>query len=55
MRYLVTFGEVGNYFDIIGTGSMRVVASRVAILYGCSQSFENAIWTSTFYRESIRF
>jgi hypothetical protein len=31
MRQLVTFGELSNDVDITGTGSMRVVAIRVAI------------------------
>jgi hypothetical protein len=51
MRQLVTFGELSNDVDTTGTGSMRVVASRVAICYGCPASFQNAIWTSTSYRE----
>jgi hypothetical protein len=38
MRQLVTFGELSNV-DTRGTGSMRVVASRVAIPYGCPASF----------------
>jgi hypothetical protein len=38
MRQLVTFGEQSNDFDITGRGSMRVVASRVAISYGCPAS-----------------
>jgi hypothetical protein len=39
MRYLVTFSELSNDIDITGTGSMRAVASRVAISYGCPASF----------------
>jgi hypothetical protein len=31
MRQLVTFGELSNDVDTTGTGSMRAVASRVAI------------------------
>jgi hypothetical protein len=34
MRQLVTFGELSNDVDTTGTGSMRVVASKVAIYYG---------------------
>jgi hypothetical protein len=39
MRQLVTFCEIGNSVDTTGTGSMRLVASRVAISYGCPASF----------------
>jgi hypothetical protein len=39
MRQLVTFGELSNYVDTTGTGSMRVVAISVAIPYGCPPSF----------------
>jgi hypothetical protein len=39
MCQLVTFGELSNDVDTTGTGSMRVVASRVAISYGCPASF----------------
>jgi hypothetical protein len=31
MRQLVTFGELNNSVDTTGTGSLRVVASRVAV------------------------
>jgi hypothetical protein len=34
MRELVTFGKLSNNVDTTGTGSLRVVASRVAIPYG---------------------
>jgi hypothetical protein len=46
-----TFGELSNDIDSTGTGSMRVVASRAAISYGCPASFWNAIWMSTSYTE----
>jgi hypothetical protein len=39
MRQLVTFGEVSNDVDTTGAGSMRVVASRVAVSYGYPASF----------------
>jgi hypothetical protein len=39
LRQLVTFGELSNDVDITGTGSVRVVASRAAISYGCPVSF----------------
>jgi hypothetical protein len=39
MRQFVTFGEINNDIDTTGTGSMRVVDSRVAIPYGCPASF----------------
>jgi hypothetical protein len=39
MRQLVTFGELSNDVDTTGTGSIRVVASRVAITYGYPASF----------------
>jgi hypothetical protein len=39
MRQLVTFGELSNDVDTTGTGSVRVVASSVAISYGCPGSF----------------
>jgi hypothetical protein len=39
MRQLLTFGKVSNNVDTAGTGSMRAVASRVAISYGCPASF----------------
>jgi hypothetical protein len=55
MRQLVTFGELSNFVVTIGTGSMRVVASRLAITYGCSASFVNAIWTSTSYTKKHWF
>jgi hypothetical protein len=35
MRQLVTYGEFSNDVDTTGTGSMRAVANRVAISYGC--------------------
>jgi hypothetical protein len=44
MRQLVTFGELSNDVDTTGTGSVRVVASRVAVSYGCPASFWNAMW-----------
>jgi hypothetical protein len=39
VRQLVTFGELSNDVDTIGTGSMRVVVSRVPITCGCPVSF----------------
>jgi hypothetical protein len=39
MHHLVTFGELSNDVDTTGTGSMHVVASRVAISYGSIASF----------------
>jgi hypothetical protein len=39
MRQLMTFGELSNDVDSAGTSSMCVVASRVAISYGCPASF----------------
>jgi hypothetical protein len=39
MRQLVTFGELSNDVDTAGTGSMRVVAGRVATSYGCPALF----------------
>jgi hypothetical protein len=39
IRQLVTLGELSNDFDTTGTGSMRAVASRVAISYGCPALF----------------
>jgi hypothetical protein len=39
MRQLVTFGELSNNVDTTGTSSMRVVASRGEISYGCPASF----------------
>jgi hypothetical protein len=39
MHQLMTFGELSNDVDITGTGLMRVVASRVAVSYGCPASF----------------
>jgi hypothetical protein len=39
MRQLVTFGELSNVVDTTGTGSARVMASRIAISYGCPASF----------------
>jgi hypothetical protein len=39
MRQLVTFGELSNDVDTTGTGSMRVVARRVVISYGCPAEF----------------
>jgi hypothetical protein len=48
MRQLVTFGELSNDVETVettGTGSMRVVASRVAISYLCPASFWKVIWT----------
>jgi hypothetical protein len=42
MSQLVTFGQLsnnGNDIDTRGTGSMRAVASRLAISYGCPKSF----------------
>jgi hypothetical protein len=51
MRQLVTFGELSNDVDTTGTGSMHVVASRVAVSYGCPVSFQNTIWMSTSYTE----
>jgi hypothetical protein len=51
MRQPVTFGELSNDGDTTGTGSVRVVVSRVAVTYGCPASFYNAIWTSTSYAE----
>jgi hypothetical protein len=38
MRQLVTCGELSNDVDTTGTGWMCVVASRVAISYGCPAS-----------------
>jgi hypothetical protein len=39
MRQMVTYGELSNDVDTAGTGSVLVVASRVAISYGCPASF----------------
>jgi hypothetical protein len=39
MRQLVTFGELSNDVNTTGTGSVHVVASRVAICYSCPVSF----------------
>jgi hypothetical protein len=39
MRQLVTIGELSNDVETIGTGSMRVVANRISIPYGCAASF----------------
>jgi hypothetical protein len=36
---LMTFGDLSNNVDSTGTGSMRVVASKVAITYGSPVSF----------------
>jgi hypothetical protein len=44
MCQLVTFGKVSNDVATTGTGSMHVVASRVAIPYGYPGLFQNAIW-----------
>jgi hypothetical protein len=51
MRQLVTLGELSSDVDTTGTGSMRVVVSRVAISYGCPASFWNAVLTSASYTE----
>jgi hypothetical protein len=37
MRQMVTFSELSNDVDTTETGSMRVVASRVAVSYGWTQ------------------
>jgi hypothetical protein len=56
MRKLVTFGELGNHVDTKGTGSMRVVYSRVAISYGCPASFlEHNMNFNLLHGKSIRF
>jgi hypothetical protein len=39
MCQLVTFGELSNDVDTTGTGSVRVVASKVAISYGFHRHF----------------
>jgi hypothetical protein len=39
MRQLVTFSKLSNDVNATGAGSMRVVASRVAISYSCPASF----------------
>jgi hypothetical protein len=39
MRQLVIFSELSNNVDTTGTGSVRVVASTVAISFGCPASF----------------
>jgi hypothetical protein len=39
MRQLVTFGKLSNDVHTTGTGSVRVVASRVAVSYSCPASF----------------
>jgi hypothetical protein len=39
MFQLVTFGDLSNDIDSTGTGSMHVVASRVAISSNCPASF----------------
>jgi hypothetical protein len=39
IRQVVTFGELSNDVCTTGTGSMCVVASRIAISYGCPASF----------------
>jgi hypothetical protein len=49
MCQLMTFGELGNIADTTGTGSVRVVASRVEICYGCPASFYNAMWMAASY------
>jgi hypothetical protein len=51
MHLPVIFGELSNDVDTTGMGSMLVVASRVAISYGCPASFQNTIWMSTSYME----
>jgi hypothetical protein len=38
MRQLMTFDELNNDICTTGTGSVRVVVSRVAISYGCPES-----------------
>jgi hypothetical protein len=39
MRQLVTFSKLSNDVSTTGTGSMHVVASRIAISYSCPASF----------------
>jgi hypothetical protein len=39
MCQLVIFGEFSNDVDATAAGSMSVVASRVAVPYGCPASF----------------
>jgi hypothetical protein len=51
MRQLVIFDELSNDVDTTGTGSMHVLASRVAISYGYPASFWNEVWMSTSYTE----
>jgi hypothetical protein len=51
MRQPVTFGELSKNVDTTGIGSMRVVASKIAFIYGCPVSFQKTILTSTSYSE----
>jgi hypothetical protein len=51
MRRLMTLDELSNDVDARGKGSTCVMASIVSIPYGCQASFQNAIWTSTYYME----
>jgi hypothetical protein len=39
VRQLVTFGELSNDVNTMETDSMVVVASKVAVSYGCPASF----------------
>jgi hypothetical protein len=39
MFQLVAFGKLSNNVDTTGTGSMLVLASRVAVFYSCPASF----------------
>jgi hypothetical protein len=52
MHQLVTFGKLSNNVNTTGTGSMHVVASRVAIPTGVQCRFRTQnIWASTSYTE----
>jgi hypothetical protein len=51
MHQLVTFGELSNDVDTTGTGSMLVVAIRVAISYSCPVWFRN--WKLTSYMGKV--
>jgi hypothetical protein len=55
MHKLVTFGELSNNVDTTGTGSMRVVARRVAISYGSSALFKTQYGCQPPTRKSIQF
>jgi hypothetical protein len=51
MSQVITFGQLSSRVGTTGTGSILVVASRVAIYYGRPALFYNVKWTSTSYTE----